>query len=319
MNELRRDYFTDTWVVIATDRARKPTDYVKVKTPVEHIKCDCAFCPGCEHLTPPSKASYYARDTGTVIEADVDGTPPGTGWMSRVIPNMYPAVRQEVPAGFEGRPAIGIHEVIVESPEHTRHPQFMSDKELKLLFSIYRDRFREASAVPYIEYVSVFRNYGRDAGASQSHPHSQLIALPITPSAIKDQYDKNYEDVLHAEERSPRLISGTEHTIAFTPYASIAPYEVRIFPRKPCRNIAEMTDEERDDMACMTGDILARMSRILNDPPYNYGFVQSLSRPLHMHLRIVPKLGIEAGFELNTGMHINSVPPEEACKNLRNA
>jgi UDPglucose--hexose-1-phosphate uridylyltransferase len=313
MNELRRDYFLDVWVIIATDRARRPSDFIKAKVAAEPQ--DCSFCPGMETKTPPSKASYF---NGRHL-ADEPGKPPMAGWTVRVIPNLYPAVMAEDVRLPEGHcmSASGVHEVIVESPLHDRHPQFMSDEEIKLLFTVYRDRFREISKIPYVKYISIFRNYGKEAGASLAHAHSQVIALPIVPERIEKQYGLDYGPIIEREATSQRMILSTEHTVAFAPFASCFTYEAWVFPRRPCRNIAELTEEERGDFAVATRDVLSRLSRLLSDPPYNYAFVQSTGRDMHMHLRIYPKLGIEAGFELNTGLHINSVTPESAAKSLR--
>ncbi len=319
MSELRRDYFLDRWVIIATDRAKRPSDFIKTKTPAAST-CpqDCSFCAGCETKTPPSKASYFLNSV-LYHEADVEGKPPKAGWLIRVIPNLYPAVKEEgvTVKNSTEMSGSGVHEVIVESPLHDRHPQFMSDVEIKRLFTVYRDRFSAISAIPYIKYISMFRNYGKEAGASLSHAHSQIIALPIVPEIIKKQYGLDYGSVIAAEEASPRLIAATKHTVAFAPFASCYTYEAWVFPRRPCKNIAELSDEERDDLAIVTRDVLSRLSKLLADPPYNYAFVQSIDDDVHMHLRIYPKLGIEAGFELNTGVHINSIPPESAAKSLR--
>lgn len=335
MNELRRDYFTDNWVIIATDRVKRPNDYKNPKPRsgtennytfcgrhaeyVHDTSSPCAFCPGFEHMTPPSKASYFLCNGTISYDADMEGRPPRTGWIERVIPNMYPAV---IPEGARARdgcemPASGVHEVIVESPEHNRHPQSMSDDEIRLLFRVYRDRFSTAAGLPYIRYISIFRNYGKEAGASLSHAHSQLIAIPVVPGVIRAQYGLDYTSVIGKEEKSPRLVTSSMYSVSFAPYASSYPYEVWIFPRRRCRNIMELSNEERDDLAITCRGVLSKMSRLLSNPPYNYAFVQSVSSDMHMHLRIYPKLGTAAGFELNTDMHINSVLPEEAARDLR--
>jgi len=314
MNELRRDYFLDRWVIIAVDRAKRPSDFVHAREPASGSQ-DCSFCPGQESKTPPSKASYFDGDHGP----DEPGKPPQTGWTVRVIPNMYPAVRQEEVhiRRDMGMTASGVHEVVVESPGHDHHPQFMADDEIRRLFRVYRDRFAEIAGIPYVRYISVFRNYGKEAGASLAHPHSQIIALPIVPRDIDEQRGFDYGLVIEDEADSPRLILDSKHTVAIAPFASCFTYEAWVIPKRKCRNLTEMTDEERDDFALVTRDVLARLSKLLSDPPYNYAFVQSIDDDIHIHLRICPKLGVEAGFELNTGVHINSVTPENAAKSLR--
>lgn len=318
MDELRRDYFTDRWVIIAVDRAKRPTDFVKPR-PAEAVPATCFFCPGNEKMTPPSKASYFLEQEKLSCKADVEGQPPLTGWQVRDIPNLFPAARAGEPEVFSTHrmAAVGVHEVIVETPDHGRQPQFMADADIRLLFRVYRDRYAALSALPYVKYISLFRNFGKDAGASLSHPHSQIIAIPIVPEFITEQYNRDYAKVIAMEEKSERLVLATEHTVAFAPFAAAYTYETWLFPRRPCRNITGLTDAERDDMAVAARDVLARLAKLLSDPPYNYAFVQAMDDNLHMHLRIYPKLGIEAGFELNTGIHINSVPPEAAAKSLR--
>ncbi len=318
MDELRRDYFTNRWVIIAADRAKRPTDFIKPK-PVEAAHNTCFFCPGNEKMTPPSKASYFLENGQLRSEADVSGQSPRTGWLVRDIPNLFPAVKpgEATVSSTRQIAAAGIHEVIVETPDHDKQLQVMADAEIKLLFQVYRDRYASIAKLSYVQYISLFRNFGKEAGASLSHPHSQIIAIPVVPELISEQYGHNYSNVIAEEDQSERLIMSTEHTVAFAPFASASTYEVWVFPRRPCRNIVELSDAERDDLAVTVRDVLARMAKLLSDPPYNYAFVQSINRTLHMHLRIYPKLGIDAGFEMNTGIHINSVPPESAAKSLR--
>jgi UDPglucose--hexose-1-phosphate uridylyltransferase len=193
----------------------------------------------------------------------------------------------------------------------------MSEDEIMLLFSVYRDRFIAASKNDFVKYVSLFRNYGKEAGASLAHPHSQLITLPVVPDMASRRFGKDYTGMIKKEISSPRLILKTEKTVAIAPYASEFPYEVWILPLKPCKNIGSMQDEDRDNMAICARKILSKISRLLSDPAYNYCFVQSVNEDMHMYMRICPKLGTMAGFELNTGLTINSVPPEDAAKYLR--
>ena len=327
MNELRRDYFLDRWVIISTERAKRPNDFIGKKVLDERcdptslaLKAvkDCSFCAGNESRTPPSKASYFRDGPRLQCKADAAGKPWG-GWTVRVIPNLFPAVEPgETRASSETDiSASGFHEVIVESPTHGKHPQFMSDAEIKLLFTVYRDRFKVISEASEARFISLFRNYGKEAGASLSHAHSQLISLPIVPAVIKEQFGLDYSKVIASEIQGPRLILKSEHSVAFAPFAPCYTYETWIMPKRSCRNIAELSDEERDDLAIVARDVLARISKLLADPPYNYAFVQSVKEDMHMSMRIYPKLGTEAGFELNTRVHINSVPPEAAAKSLR--
>ena len=329
MNELRRDYFLDRWVIISTERAKRPNDFIDKKAidkrcvpgcVVENVKAldDCSFCAGNETKTPPSKASYFIDGPRIQCKADPAGKP-WSGWTVRVIPNLFPAVEpgEARVVGETDISASGFHEVIVESPLHGRHPQFMSDAEIRLLFMVYRDRFKAISEAPEARYISLFRNYGKEAGASLSHAHSQMISLPIVPGVISEQFGLDYTKVIESEIRGPRLVKESGHSVAFAPFAPCYTYETWIMPKRPCKNIVDLSDGERDDLAVVSRDVLARISKLLADPPYNYAFVQSTKDDMHMCMRIYPKLGTEAGFELNTRVHINSVPPEDAAKSLR--
>lgn len=320
MNELRRDYFIDRLVIIAVDRARRPTDFVKARPQEAPQSAEgCFFCPGNERLTPPARASYIPENGSLLIKQDTEGQAPFTGWLVRVVPNKFPAVHPEEASIVQDRimAASGVHEVIIESPLHNKHPQNMTDEEARLLFRAYRDRFDALGRLPFVKYISLFRNFGKDAGASLAHPHSQIITTPLVPQIIREQFGLDYRPVIAEEEKSARLIEASPMSVAFTPFASAFSYEIWVFPRRSCKNISELSEAERDDLAVLTKNVLARLSKLLSDPPYNYCFVQSMSDHLHMHIRIYPKLGIEAGFELNTGININSVPPESAAKSLR--
>ncbi|HEY3422218.1 MAG TPA: galactose-1-phosphate uridylyltransferase, partial [Methanocellaceae archaeon] len=215
MNELRRDYFLERWVIISTERAKRPNDFMDNKAVGEQrgqgcgresLKAvdDCSFCAGNEGKTPPSKASYFNYSPRPQCKADVAGKP-WAGWNVRVIPNLFPAVEpgEARAMGETDISASGFHEVIVESPIHGRHPQFMSDAEIKLLFTVYRDRFKAISEAPEARFISLFRNYGKEAGASLSHAHSQLISLPIVPTVISEQFGLDYTKVIESETQGP--------------------------------------------------------------------------------------------------------------------
>src|SRR5208337_5677259 len=152
--------------------------------------------------------SYFLENGQLRSEADVSGQPPRTGWLVRDIPNLFPAVTPGEATASSTRQiaAAGIHEVIVETPDHNKQPRVMSDLEIKLLFLVYRDRYAAISKLSYVRYISLFRNFGKEAGASLSHPHSQVIAIPVVPALITEQYGHDYSGVIATEEQSDRLI-----------------------------------------------------------------------------------------------------------------
>src|SRR3989304_1153159 len=189
-NELRKDYLINRWVVIATERGRRPTDFAKQKT--ESAKNSvCPMCVGNEHMTPPAVMLYLKSNGEIIKDKDQSGVRP-KNWLIRCIPNLYPAFAPPKDPADQAQVlksenfgyAIGHHEVLVESPNHDEDP---ADAELPQLFHLinaYVDRLRELSAKPYVRYVQIFRNHGLEAGASLSHAHSQIIATPFVPTLV---------------------------------------------------------------------------------------------------------------------------------------
>ncbi|MEM2081431.1 MAG: DUF4921 family protein [Candidatus Bathyarchaeia archaeon] len=341
-NELRKDYLLNRWVVIATERSRRPTDFAKQKTEATQGGV-CPLCVGNEHMTPPAVLLYLKQSNGEIKKGkDDDGNRP-KNWLIRVIPNLYPAFippkeqQKEPPKILESENfgyAIGHHEVLVESPNHDEDPADAELPQLKHLINAYIDRLRELSAKPYVKYVSIFRNYGKEAGASLSHAHSQIITTATIPRIVEEEMaaSKNfYEqhkkcvfcDIIEKEAKSPRLIHENPRFIVFAPYASVHPLEFWILPKKHDINILNLTDAEITAFAETLKISLKALKDVVNDPPYNYGFHLAIDHSAenyyHWHLEVYPKLAIWAGFEKNTGVYINTVKPETTAAALRKA
>ena len=337
-NELRKDYLLNRWVVIATERSRRPTDFAKQKTEQAQTSV-CPLCVGNEHMTPPAVMLYLKQNGEIKKDKDHDGTRI-KNWLVRVIPNLYPAFgpykhatyREEIMASENFGYAIGHHEVLVESPNHDENPADAELPQLTLVVNAYIDRLRELSEKPYVQYVSIFRNYGREAGASLSHAHSQLIATPFVPripaeeqAASKTFYDQHQKcafcDIIEKETKSPRLVLDNSHFAVFAPYASVHPIEFWILPKKHDANLLNLSQTEIKAFAETLKTSLKALKDLVNDPPYNYGFHLSLNREArdyyHWHLEVYPCLSIWAGFEKNTGMYINTVQPETSAAELR--
>jgi UDPglucose--hexose-1-phosphate uridylyltransferase len=206
--------------------------------------------------------------------------------------------------------------------------------QLELVIYAYKDRLKELSEKPYVKYVSIFRNFGKDAGASLSHAHSQIIATPIVPPLIQEEIDaskKYFEDhgkcffcdLIEQEAKGPRLIHDGVDFVVFAPYASINPMEFWIVPKKHSVNILSLNDSEIFSLAKTLKLSLKALKDLVNDPPYNYGIHLAIDKAAenyyHWHLEVCPKLSIWAGFELNTGIYINTVTPETAAESLRKA
>jgi UDPglucose--hexose-1-phosphate uridylyltransferase len=185
------------------------------------------------------------------------------------------------------------------------------------------------------KYILIFKNYGKVAGASLEHPHSQLIALPIVPKRVQEEIDgasKYYEyrercvfcDMIREEkEDKERIIYENEAFLTFCPFVSRFPYEVWILPKK---HKSDFTSIDRDSVPALARALktsLVKIKKLLNDPPYNFIIHTSPingheREDYHWHIEIMPKLAKVAGFEWGSGFYINPVPPDIAAKNLLN-
>ena len=328
MSELRKDPVVGRWVIISTERARRPSDFGP--DPVQPRLVNCVFCPGHEDKTPPEILA---------------GRPPGSapnspGWSYRVVPNKFPALRIEgdlEPSGegpYDRMSGIGAHEVVIESPEHSMSLATMSTDAVAEVLLAFRERVLDLKKDGRFQSILVFKNHGEAAGASLEHPHSQLIALPIIPIMIVEELAgsaKHWEikercvwcDVMREERRGRRrLIIDRDGFVAIAPFAPRFPFETWILPTRHRSAFEESGVDELRALAGVLGDFLRRMNRTLHDPPYNF---MLHSAPLHeaaldhfhWHLEIIPKLTRVAGFEWGSGFFINPVPPEDAAEALR--
>jgi UDPglucose--hexose-1-phosphate uridylyltransferase len=339
-NEVRKDYLLDRWVVIATERGRRPTDFAKKERQQVNASI-CPMCPGNEHMTPPAVLAYVQSGTKIAKVSD-NNDQRHKNWLVRVVPNLYPAfappdndkTQEKQPAIHNNlMPAVGHHEVLIESPNHGEHPADARIPQLMLVINAYIDRLHELSRKRYVKYVSIFRNHGLEAGASLSHAHSQIIATPIIPKTVKDEMEASkkfhethhecaYCNIIEAEKRGRRLVIENNEFIVFAPFASVHPTEFWIVPKKHEMNMLNLTKNEVQSFAEILKRSLCGLKLLVNDPPYNYGFHLAVAKEAsdyyHWHLEVYPKLAIWAGFELSTGMFINTVTPEAAAESLRN-
>jgi len=338
-SEIRRDYLLNRWVIIAAERAKRPLDFVVPKRKVEAFTC--AFCPGNERMTPPATLVYLSGKSGKIVRAkDTDSERP-RNWLVRSVPNLYPALKppskllsKSSTGHYKVRPGIGYHEVLIESPDHDEHPSAARPKQLGLAIRACIDRLNVLSKERYVKYVSIFRNYRPEAGASISHAHSQIIAAPMLPKLIGEELRASRKfrereggcafcEVVASETEGPRVIYQNENFVAIAPWASVYNFEFWILPKRHSPSIRYAKPSEIDELAITMRSCLGGLSRLLQDPPYNLGFHLAPSpmkcRHYHWHIEVYPKLGSMGGFELSTGMYINTMPPERAAEALRKA
>jgi UDPglucose--hexose-1-phosphate uridylyltransferase len=326
--ELRKDPVVGRWVIISTERGRRPSDFPS--QPVRAVGGNCVFCPGNEGKTPPEILAGRAAD----------GVPDSPGWSYRVVPNKFPALRIEgelEPSGeglYDRMNGVGAHEVVIESPDHTATLATLSAEAVGDVLLAYRERVLDLKKDPRFEYILVFKNHGAAAGASLEHPHSQLIATPIIPIMVLEELKGAAEyygmkercvwcDVLRQERRTRRrVIAEANGFVALAPFAPRFPFETWILPTQHRSAFEETEDEEVRGLAELLGGFLRRLDEVLSHPPFNFMLHTAPLREepmdhFHWHLEIIPKLTNIAGYEWGSGFFINPVPPEDAAAALR--
>ena len=323
--ELRQDLVTGDWVVIATSRAKRPEDFAKQEK--EEIKEEsgkaCLFCD--------PTASGQEKDT--LLYSDAKGD-----WSLRVFPNKFPAFnREDYPKHFEegpyfGMDGIGYHEIIV-TRDHERQIANMETAEVAEILDAYQDRYIDLMNKKSVNYIEIFHNHGKEAGASIPHPHSQLIAMPILPADVRrslegaEKYFGMYGKCAHCEmigweKEEKRVIFQNEHFIVFAPFVPRVNFELRIYPKKHQSNFEKITEIERKYLAEALQNALCSLYKGLKNPDYNF-FIHTAPcdekkyNYYHWHIEFLPKTNTWAGLELGTGVEVITIKPEEVAKFLR--
>ena len=331
MSELRKDPVTGRWVIISTDRRKRPSDFrlESVEIPPDPA---CPFCEGHEQMAPRELLAFRRN-----------GSAPNTpGWDLRVVPNQFPVLRVEGSVDRQGEGlfdkmnGIGAHEVIIETPRHDEMLATMTDAAIEQVLWAFRERVRDLKQDRRFRYIIIFKNHGAGAGSSLDHSHSQLIALPIVPREVRDEVDGAHAhyrskercvfcDVIRQETADGRrLIAENADVIALAPYAPRFPFETWLLPRRHQALFEDTPRHELASLARLLGDILRRMNRALRRPPYNLlihsaPLAEPAAEYYHWHVEIIPKLTKVAGFEWATGFYLNPTSPEEAAQVLRDA
>jgi UDPglucose--hexose-1-phosphate uridylyltransferase len=329
--ELRKDPVTGRWVIISTERRKRPSDF-RLDSAAVITGEYCPFCPGREELTPPEVLAF--RNHG--------GAPNSSGWDLRVVPNKFPALQVEGNLDREGEGlfdrmnGIGAHEVIIETPDHQKTLASMSEPEIERVLWAFRERIVDLKRDIRFRYILVFKNHGAAAGATLEHTHSQLIALPIVPDFVREEVEgarRHYAakercvfcDIIRQEVAAGRrIIHENADIVALSPYAPRFPFETWILPRSHGARYEDAPRQFYESLARMIKSVLLRMNRALESPPYNLiihsaPFSEQAGDYYHWHVELMPKLTRTAGFEWGTGFYINPTSPEEAAQVLRSA
>ena len=328
MAEIRRDPITGRWVIASIENPMGPSDF-EVE-PHRVPSGACPFCPGNERMTPPE----------IVAQGRNGGGPNSPGWTLRVVPNKFPALRVEGNLNRTGlgiydmMNGIGAHEVIIETPDHVKSLADMQPAEMTQILELFQERSLDLKKDKRFRYLLIFKNYGESAGASLSHPHSQLIALPVVPKRVVEEIKRTesyfdqrdrcaFCDSIRQElEEGERIVMESAQVVCFAPFASRFPFELWILPKAHLPDFAESPRELIQDLGDVFRQVLGRMRRVLKDPSYNFMFhtcplEATRHEGYHWHIELMPRLTRVAGFEWGSGFYINPTPPELAAKHLR--
>ena len=320
-SELRFDLVSKDWVVIATGRTKRPETFAKQQRQKEGLSPkDCPFCDLKDQLPPILE---YKNAQGE--------------WEVAVIPNKFPAfspaddLHERASGPYSLMDGVGFHELVL-TRDHEKSLAELPLGQVRKVIDAYQERYLELTNEKNVNYISIFHNHGREAGASVLHPHSQIIALPLIDPDLRRSLNgsrlffDNQGECVHCKmlewdlEEKQRIIYQNKEFVVLIPFASRVAFETRIYPKEHHAYFERM--KEKDLLADALHQALARIFKGLNDPAYNF-FLHTAPCDgkdyghYHWHLEILPKTSIWAGFELGTGIEISTVEPEKAAKYLR--
>ncbi len=335
MSQMRKDIFTDRWVILQEGDELRPTDFHFKK--FARDTGFCSFCENNEAATPPEVFAIRSRES----------PPNGVGWSVRVVPNSRPRLRIEgqlakrAEAMYDLMNGVGAHEIIVETARHDRSLHELEVEEISNVIRAYRARIVDLGGDNRVRYVLIFKNHGKGAGAHTiSHSISQLVALPVTPRSVKtklmiarDYFALKerciYCDVLQQELKGgKRLIADNEDFVAFAPFASRFPFEMAVFPKFHSSAFGRIAATQIETLAQILRDVLRKLDQTVGGPPYNLslhdrpvlrqrrGYWDTIEDDFHWHIEILPQIFRITGFEWASGFFYNPVPPEVAARCL---
>ncbi|MEA3306768.1 MAG: galactose-1-phosphate uridylyltransferase [Elusimicrobiota bacterium] len=324
MPEIRRDPVSGRWTIVASSRNERPSDFAMGK--ISESKKNCPFCPGNEDQTPPETYSVKSSKKNA--------------WRLRVVPNKFPALVssdgiENLESGglYKKMDGLGVHEVIIETPDHFKQMHEMEEETIAEVFKCFVARIKEIKKDKKIKYIMIFKNYGRHAGASLAHPHSQLIAMPMVPMRVANELEGAetyfsqksscvFCDIIKEELAfKKRIVQENDSFIAINPYASRFTFETWILPKKHLSHLENTEEKCFENLAGVLKSTLQKINHSLGETAYNILIhtmpAQEDASPFyHWHIEIMPKFSHMAGFEWGTGFYINTVAPEKAAEIL---
>jgi len=329
MPELRKDPLSNVWVLISPERRKRP-HYLDLPVETSFSREHCPFCENNEELAPPEIFALRLPES--------KANQPG--WQVRVIPNKFPAVRVDgnlessIWGSFERITGVGSHEVVIENPDHDKGLNELEVTHIQDIFLTIKERILDLKGDIRFEFVQVFKNQGPLAGATIPHPHMQIMAMPVVPTAVRGNlkmaetfFEKNQRcfychNYRQEKTQEIRLLTENYHFMAFAPFASRFPFQLTIIPKIHNSRFEESVEGMFKDLAEIVKLGLIRINKALNKPSFhlllhNSPFKMDCKDYFHWHLEIIPVISGTGGFELATGCYINPYPPEEAIEVLK--
>jgi UDPglucose--hexose-1-phosphate uridylyltransferase len=325
---MRRSPLGATWSILAPERSRRPQGPAIVSAD----SLICPFCEGNESETEPEVFALRLANT----ESN------GRGWSVRVVRNKYPALRPNANALSDKRSAVfehaaphGFHEVIIESTDHHATFARLPLRQLETILGVYQSRMQSICAEPNIRSAALFRNEGPAAGASQAHPHAQLIALPVIPERLTRELagaERHFDsrgccstcELLEREAASGRLVAENGEFAAVTAFAPRFPFETWIIPKAHCHDFRVLDPTKLRGMAQLFAQVFGALESALGAFPFNLvlqnapvDVTDSGERAFHWRVEILPRLTTPSGFELGWDVFIVALSPEDAAAILR--
>lgn len=327
MSQLRLNMITMQWVIVQDDNSAlfnaRTRGRAKQEKPPVHDP-DCPFCKGNEGMSDPPLLVIGSNDD----------------WRVRVLPNKYPVLepgksnkryRDRTKVWMD---AAGLHEIVVESPSHRNDISESSVDNILEILLAWRERYEEMRRQNFIQQISIFKNHGPESGATLIHPHSHIVGTPILSSETRRRMERAFsyyetngrcifcDVVLQEIEEKTRIVYETDHFVSFIPFAALSPFHTWIFPKYHACSFDMIDDNRLIELARIILDLLMRFHYALSNPSYN--FVLRALPPgaggdnyFHWYFSFVPRLTHKSGFELGSGMHVNTMLPETSAEILR--
>lgn len=325
-SELRQDMVSGDWIVMAPGRSKRPHE-AAIRL-VKRKKAPIKECPFEDPQAAGNRPSLLAY-------------PSEKDWKIQILENKYPAVMHQKVCGtlskngpYSVLPGVGHHDLVITRDHHKNFAK-LSTEDANQVFQVFRDRYLMLLNDPCIAYNLIFHNWGPTAGASVYHPHYQMLAIPIVPPDVNHslhgsaRYFKENKKCVHCEmiawekKDKKRIVFENDGAIAFTPFVSRLPFEVRIFPKKHLPYFENSYDHDIADVVEALQTILKKLEHKLKDPDYNF-FIHTAPikdkgkyNHYHWHIEVYPKVSVQAAFEQGSGVELNSIDPNDAAKFLR--